>query len=63
MVLTFCCFSVQDTVTKTYNDSDYTLIPKMQNFEKSRQECMDLGGDLAVITSMQEHNFIGRMIV
>ena len=61
MVLTFCCFSVQGTITETYNGSDYTLIAKMQNYETSRQACKDLGGDLAIITSKQEHEFIYHM--
>ena len=48
--------------TETYNGSEYTLIETKQDYETSKQACVDLGGHLAVITTEEEHKFISDMI-
>ena len=45
-----------------FNMESYHLITTTQNFEDSKQLCIDKGMNLAVITSPEEQDFIKNLI-
>ena len=43
------------------NGREYTLIATPGNYTTGRQACRDIGSDLAVVTTQEEHDFIVNM--
>ena len=49
------------SVTGTYNEHEYTILTTQRPFTAQREECHDLDGELAVVTSEGEDDFIRNL--
>ena len=49
------------SVTGTYNGHEYTILTVQRPFTEQRDECHDLDGELAVVTSEGEDDFIRNL--